>query len=65
MQSELSGAGLRSRGAALRFRWAVNLVVHILTGVHVEAGVQEGAVTEALVCVLVDDPPREVTLRFK
>lgn len=39
MQSELSGAGLRSHGAALSFRGAVNLVVHIFAGVHVEAGV--------------------------
>lgn len=60
MQRELSVAGLRSRGAALSFGWAVDLVVYIFTGVHVEAGVQEGAVSKALVCVLVDDPPGEV-----
>lgn len=61
MQSELSGAGLRSSRAALSFRWAVNLIVNIFTGVHMEAGVQEGAISKALVCVLVDDPPKEIT----
>lgn len=54
-QSQLRGPSLRPQQVPLGFRWAVDLVVDILASVHVEAGVEEGAVAEALVRVLVDD----------
>lgn len=55
MQAQLCGPGLWPQGANVCLRWAVDLIVHIFTGVHVEAGVQEGAVTQAFICVLIDD----------
>lgn len=55
MEAELCGAGLWPQQAPLSLWRAVDLIVDVFTGVHVETRVEEGAVAEALVCVLVDD----------
>lgn len=57
-EADLRAPRLRPQ-AALGLRRAVDLVVDVLAGVHVEAGVEEGAVAQALVCVLVDDATEE------
>ena len=57
VKPQLRGPGLGPQQAPLGLRGAVDLVVDVLAGVHVETGVEEGAVAEALVCVLVDDAP--------
>jgi len=57
VQAQLSGSARGPQRAALGLRRAVNLVVDVLARVHVEAGVEEGAVPQALVRVLVDDAP--------
>lgn len=55
VQAELLGPWLGPHQAPLRFWRTVDLIVDVFTRVHVETGVEEGAVAEALVCVLVDD----------
>lgn len=55
METKLCGPRLGPQQVPLGLRGAVDLIVDVLTGVHVETGVEEGAVAEALVCVLVDD----------
>lgn len=55
MEAELCGPGLGAEQTPLGFWRAVNLIVDVFAGVHVETRVEEGAVAEALVCVLVDD----------
>lgn len=53
-------AGVVVAGArGTRVSAGVDLVVHVLAGVHVEAGVEEGAVAQRLVRVLVDDAPAD------
>lgn len=54
-ESKLRGPSLGPYQVSLSLRRAVNLVVDILARVHVETSVEEGAVAEALVRVLVDD----------
>lgn len=54
-QSELRGPSLGPQQAALGLGGAVDLIVDILAGVHVEASVEEGAVAQTLICVFVDD----------
>lgn len=54
-ESQLRGPSLGPQQVPLGLWWAVDLVVDVLASVHVEAGVEEGAVAEALVRVLVDD----------
>lgn len=55
VETKLCGPRLGPQQVPLGLRGAVDLIVDVLTGVHVETGVEEGAVAEALVCVLVDD----------
>lgn len=55
MEADLRGPRLRPHQAALCLWGAVDLIMHVFTGVHVEAGVEEGAVPQTLICVLVDD----------
>lgn len=55
MESELRGPGLGPQQAPLGLWGAVDLIVDVFARVHVETRVEEGAVAEALVCVLVDD----------
>lgn len=55
MESELCRPGLGAQQTPLGFWGAVDLIVDVFAGVHVETRVEEGAVTEALVRVLVDD----------
>lgn len=59
MKAELSGAGLRPQQTALGLRGAVDLIVNVFAGVHVEAGVEKGAVAKAFVSVLVNDATEE------
>lgn len=54
-QSQLRGPGLGPQQAALGLWGAVNLIVDIFAGVHMETSVEEGAVAETLVSVFVDD----------
>lgn len=54
-QAELRRAGLGPQQAALGLWGAVDLVVDVFAGVHMETGVEEGAVAETLVGVFVDD----------
>lgn len=54
-EAELRAPGLRPLQAPLGLRRAVDLIVDVFAGVHVETRVEEGAVAEALVRVLVDD----------
>ncbi len=55
MKSELCGPGLGPQEAPLSLWGAVDLIMDVFAGVHVETRVEEGAVAEAFVCVLVDD----------
>lgn len=55
VEAELCGPALWAEQTPLGFWRAVDFIVDVFAGVHVETRVEEGAVAEALVRVLVDD----------
>lgn len=57
VQAKLGGTRLGPRRAPLGFGGAVDLIVDVLAGVHVETGVEEETVAQVLVRVIVDDAP--------
>lgn len=60
-QAQLRASTLEPHEPPLCLWRAVDLIVDVFAGVHVEARVEEGAVAQALVRVLVDDATVEKT----